>query len=558
MDPQESIFAGLNQAQQEAVRADSGPVLVVAGPGTGKTLTIIRRIAHLINQAVEPTSIAAVTFTNRAAREMRERATALLGDVSENIFIGTLHLLGLRILQEVLPDRFVIFDREEQIGLLKGLTKGSGLTPDEAADKISRAKGLIEDTDDGIRGIYDAYQSSLSNNGALDFDDLIAKPLELFQDQYLLAKYRDRVKHIIVDEYQDINPAQYRLLSLLAGESGNICAVGDSDQAIYAFRGADVRNFMNFEEHFSQAQRITLRDSYRSTGTILKASDIMIRNNAARIEKVIRPIKGGGSRITLVSVPDERSEGDIVVGEIEARIGGSSHYSLMRSHSRGDFAGASYCFSDFAVIYRTNAQAKALEEAFTELGIPCQIVGKKKGRKRTEAADIVARFKSSGQVPQDSIEALCAELGFADRSIFETSDREGRLTDLINMLCLLTPADDFDPRGEAVTLMTLHMAKGLEFRVVFIAGVEDGLMPYTLARRPADIEEERRLLYVGMTRAQEELFLLHARNRTVYGQRLARSLSPFVKEIPEEFLVKRIVPDRPKKKDKEEKQMKLF
>ena len=188
MDSQESIFAGLNQAQQEAVRADSGPILVVAGPGTGKTLTIIRRIAHLIHRGVKPASIAAVTFTNRAAREMRERAGALLGDTAEGVFIGTLHLLGLKILQETLPESFVIYDREEQMALLKSLTKGSGMAPEEAADRISRVKGLIEDIDDGIRGVYDAYQSSLSNNGALDFDDLVSRPLELFQDQRSACK----------------------------------------------------------------------------------------------------------------------------------------------------------------------------------------------------------------------------------------------------------------------------------------------------------------------------------------------------------------------------------
>ena len=557
MDSRESIFAGLNQAQQEAVRTDSGPVLVVAGPGTGKTLTIIRRIAYLIHGGVEPASIAAVTFTNRAAKEMRERADSLLGDMGETVFIGTLHLLGLKILQEALPDSFVICDREEQMGLLKSLTKGSTLSPEEAADRISRVKGLIEDLDDDVRSIYAAYQSALFERGALDFDDLVSVPLEFFKDDRLLGKYRQRIKHIIVDEYQDINPAQCELLRLLAGDGGNICAVGDSDQAIYAFRGADVRNFINFEERFNGARRIDLRDSYRSTGTILNASSIMIRNNASRIDKEVRPVKDGGSRITVVSVPDERSEGDIVVDEIEARIGGSSHYKRMRSDFRREFSQGPYGFSDFAVIYRTNAQAKALEEAFSEAGIPCQVIGRKASRKRKEAAEAIARFRNSGQIPEESIEALCKELGLADKGTFDTPDHTGRATEMINLLSLLTPADDFDPRGDAVALMTLHMAKGLEFKVVFIAGVEDGLIPYTMAKAPADVEEERRLLYVGMTRAQEELFLLHTRSRTVYGRRLARALSPFVDEIPAEFVTKLVVPDRPKK-SKEDKQMKLF
>ncbi len=557
MDFQESILAGLNQAQQEAVRAGSGPVLVVAGPGTGKTLTIIRRIAHLIVRGVDPARIAAVTFTNRAAREMRERAAVLLGQAAEPIFIGTLHLLGLKILQETLSERFVIYGREEQVGLLKELVRGSGMAPDEAADRVSRVKSLIEDLDEDFKGIYEAYQSALLNNGALDFDDLIARPLEMMQDRQLLTLYRDRLQHIIVDEYQDINPAQCELLSLLAGEAGNICAVGDSDQAIYAFRGADARNFINFGERFSRARRITLVESYRSSGTILRASGIMIGKNSVRIEKEVRPVKDRGRRIAVVSVPDERSEAAVVLDEIEARIGGSSHYKLMRSDFRREFSDRSYGFSDFAVIYRTNAQANVLEEAFAESGIPCQVVGKKASRKRREAAEVVARFKSTGQIPESSIETLCRDFGLTDRKIFEAAARDGGAADIINLLCLLTPADDFDPRGEAVTLTTLHMAKGLEFKVVFIVGVEDGLIPFALAKDAADLEEERRLLYVGMTRAQEELFLLHARNRVVYGKRLTRAVSPFIAEIPDEFLARTVAHGQPKMRQ-ENKQMKLF
>ena len=579
MDYEKLIFNDLNESQKEAVRAIEGPVLVVAGPGTGKTLTIVRRIAYLIHRGVCPENILAVTFTNRAAREMKERAEALLGKNSGNMLIGTFHLLGLNILRDNLPESFVIYNRDEQLNLLKSILKDSGMKVQEVADRISRIKSLIKEADGEMKVIYDRYQSLLLKNRAFDFDDLILKPLVMFGNSVLLDKYRERFRYIIVDEYQDINPAQHKLLRLLAGDDAKICAVGDSDQAIYAFRGADVENFLNFKKDFKDAKTISLTHNYRSTGMILNASNSMIKHNAKRIDKELHPVKEGGTHITVISVPDERSEGELIVDEIEAKIGGTSHYKLMNSKNRKDFQDSSYGFSDFAVVFRTNAQVKAIEETFTASGIPYQVIGGRYTMKRKGMADIILRLKGLADTMDNpaplkniSIDEFL-KMAFEELKVkgndnsFEllnsfamlckNTDTTRTVIDFLNELSLLTPADDFDPRAEAVTLMTLHMAKGLEFMVVFIAGIEDGLIPYTITKESSDIEEERRLFYVGMTRAKEELFFIHARNRLLYGNRLNQSPSPFLNEIPERFMETKVILDRPKK-SKEDKQLKLF
>jgi superfamily I DNA/RNA helicase len=434
-----------------------------------------------------------------------------------------------------LKDDFAIYNREDQIILLKSLLEISANKAHEIADRLSRIKSLMDDADDGMKGIYESYQSALMKNSAFDFDDLILKPIEMFNSSDLLEKYRSKFKYIIVDEYQDINPAQYRLLKLLADGKGNICAIGDSDQAIYAFRGADVENFLNFERDFKDTKVIHLTHNYRSTGVIVNASGMMIKNNLKRIDRQLYPTKEKGKHITVISVPDEKAEGETIIKEIEEQIGGTSHYQ-MHTGAVKDFSDRSYSFSDFAVIFRTNAQARAIEEAFITSGIPYQVIGSARLLKRKEGEDVI---------PENSITA------YQDNKPFQA------IADFINELKLLTPADAFDPRADAVTLMTLHMAKGLEFKIVFITGVEDGLIPYTLNKDDVDIEEERRLFYVGMTRAMDGLFLIHARERFLYGQRLAQASSPFLKEIPEEFIEKRFIPDRIKKQKKDD-QIGLF
>jgi DNA helicase-2/ATP-dependent DNA helicase PcrA len=603
------ILNDLNESQKKAVMTTEGPVLIAAGPGTGKTLTIVRRTAYLIHQGIRPENILAVTFTNRAAREMRERTEALIGEDAGKMFIGTFHVLGLKIIKDAYHDNFIVYNREEQINLLKKLIKDSDSEKISQggrvssyvvlAEKISRIKNFIEDTDDGIKRIYEEYQAALIKDSALDFDDLILKPLEILGNSGLLERYRDTFRYIMVDEYQDINPVQYKLLRILANSRGNLCSVGDSDQAIYAFRGADVGNFLRFESDYEDATTITLTENYRSTGVILNASGILVKNNKRRIDKGLKATRGRGAPVTVISVPDERAEGEMIVTEIEERMGGTNHYQLMKHVIPSNpFLADSCSFSDFAVIYRTNAQAKAIEESFISSGIPYQVIGEKYHLKRRETMKILSFLKAlinplntlhlcNGTAPPDGViekfknlkdklpvdeflKTVWKESGikesFSEENFMYLQDLASQyrhmepreaLAGFVNDLSLLTPADAFDPRAEAVTLMTLHMAKGLEFKIVFITGVEDGLIPYTIKKEDVDIEEERRLFYVGMTRAMDKLFLIHARNRFLYGQRLTQSPSQFIKEIPEEFIESRIVPDRTKKSRKD-RQIGLF
>jgi DNA helicase-2/ATP-dependent DNA helicase PcrA len=565
------ILDGLNTSQKQAVTATDRHLLVVAGPGTGKTLTIVRRIAYLLEQGVPPDQVCAVTFTNRAAREMRERTNALLGAQAGNMFIGTFHLLGLKIIRENLKESLTICGRDEQIDLLKPMAGDSIKAAQQAADKISRIKNLVEEVDAETKGIYEAYQAALKEKGLCDFDDLIRIPIELFETDSVAANFRSRFKHIIVDEYQDISPAQYRLLKcLVSARDGNmLCAVGDSDQAIYAFRGADVQNFLNFRRDFADSVTVVLEENYRSTRTVLGAADAMIQNNQRRIDKEIKTVREAGRPIAIVSVPDERVEAEAIVQEIEARMGGTSHYRLAGARTSSDFSETSYAFSDFAVLFRTNAQARALREAFDEWGIPCQVIGERHPLNRArlieslrahlealpERLDLTASLKGAAE----SSGASAADYGILEAlaAAYQHRPPQEAITEIINELTLLTSADAFDPRADAVALMTLHMAKGLEFRLVFIAGCEDGLLPFTLVRDETDIEEERRLFYVGMTRAKDELFLLHARSRFLYGQRRTPAPSPFLGEIPAQFSRTETVQER-QKRAKRGKQTSLF
>ncbi len=528
------ILDGLNESQRKAVTTLDRPLLIVAGPGTGKTLTIVRRIAWLLSRGVKPESILAVTFTNRAAREMRERTEALLGGDDSRIFIATLHLLGLKIIQAFSRDDFTVYSREEQVELLKTLSKKSNRRASDLVEKFSRHKNRIAPLDEELQGLFDEYEAMLKNNHAVDFDDLILMPIRILE-QNPAAPFLSRFSDIMVDEYQDINPAQYRLIRLLTHVSGALCAIGDSDQAIYGFRGADAGAFLSFDADFQNAVTVTLSENYRSSGIILAASNSVIKSNQKRVEKTIIPTRGAGSPVHVASVPDEHVEGELIVQEIEARIGGTSHYQMSRAGRGRDASPQSFCFSDFGVIYRTNAQARAIEEAFIAAGIPYQVIGRKNSLQVQDREETIAYLHV---------------LAHSDAS----EPREART----NEEKLLTAADFFDPRANAVTLTTMHSAKGLEFRVVFIAGCEDGLAPFTITTRVADIEEERRLFYVGMTRAKEELFLLHARNRFLYGEGLKPSPSPFLKEIPADLIEITVVPDKLKKKKEQDTQMGLF
>jgi ATP-dependent DNA helicase UvrD/PcrA len=528
------ILGGLNESQRKAVTITDGPLLIVAGPGTGKTLTIVRRTAWLISRGAKPESILAVTFTSRAAREMKERAEALLGNDAAKIFIGTLHLLGLKIIREASSNDFTLYSRQEQIGLMKTLSKKTDARARDLVERISRIKNCIDPLDEESKGLFDVYEAALKNNQAVDFDDLIRTPIDILE-RNSPAPFIHKFSHIMIDEYQDINPAQYRLLRLLSQKSESICAIGDSDQAIYGFRGADSGSFLSFSSDFKNAATVILTENYRSSAAILAASNSVIKNNQKRIEKSIIPTLEQGSRINVFSLPDERTEGEFIVREIEARIGGTSHYQMSHAGRERDSSSGAYSFSDFSVLYRTNAQAKAIEEAFLASGIPYQVVGRKSSLQSKEREETIAYLHS-----------------LAD------PDGPGTAPPKANEAKLLTPADFFDPRANAVTLTTMHTAKGLEFRVVFMAGLEDGLVPFTITKSDADIEEERRLFYVGMTRAKEELCLLHTRSRFLYGRRFSPPPSPFLGELPDALKENIVVPDKVKKKKEPDKQMGLF
>ncbi|HVN97228.1 MAG TPA: ATP-dependent helicase [Syntrophorhabdaceae bacterium] len=574
----ELIFNGLNMAQREAVTASQGHLLVVAGPGAGKTLTIIRMIARLIHMGVSPDQIVAVTFTNRAAREMRERTETFLGTAAHGVFIGTLHMLGLKILRYHASSDFLIYARGEQEALIKKTFDMSLPASRTMAERISKVKNGIEKTDDEILGMVDRYDSALAQEHALDFDDLIVKPIALLTERSTSDICGGAFKYIIVDEYQDINPAEHRLIKLLSERGAWVHAIGDPDQAIYAFRGADVTNFLNFEEDFVNAKQIMFTDNYRSTATIVGASITVVRNNRRRIDRQINPLRETGSRIALMSLPDERAEGEFIVREIEARLGGTSHHSLRSTNPARDLGDGSYGFADFAIMYRTNARAAAIEEAFNDSGIPYQVIGARLTDRKRSMTDIISRLKdyvarTDDRASGELISATALVRKVLDEGPMIEGDDTGEYikecaefydmthtgktpVNFVNELTLLTPPDDFDPRADAVTLMTMHMGKGLEFRTVFITGVEKGLLPYEMNGFCDDVEEERRLFYVGMTRAKDELFLTYARSRTIFGKKDVRSPSPFLNEIPEEYIDARIMPDRRKKQ--EGKQLELF
>ena len=564
------ILYGLNEPQIRAVTHTEGPLLVVAGPGTGKTHTIVRRIAYLLDKGVKPHEILAITFTNRAAREMRERAEAFSSQAGKDISIGTFHMFGLNMLRYITGRDFKLMGRDDQIEILKGLTGGRTKDALDALDEISRIKNLYLEKGMENNHIFHRYQATLKDMDAIDLDDLILLPVALLAEDERAWRYAGMFRYIMIDEYQDINPSQYKLIKALARFTQNICAVGDSDQAIYAFRGADVENFLNFERDFPGAEVVVLDRNYRSSRIILDASQNLIKNNLKRIKKDTHAIrKTKDIPIKLISATDERAEAEAIVSEIGNRIGAMSHYQLMQGNQSYDYGEASYRFSDFAILYRTNNQARALKEALSEAGIPFKVVGDLDTRVLKDTLDrLKARMvdiregmtldsildEAFGCVEKDGMIGLKTNLALAYQDLPLT---EG-LSRVIDELSLFTSPDAFDPKADVVHLMTLHMSKGLEFRVVFIAGAEDGLIPYGLSESERDgYEEERRLFYVGMTRARDELCLLFCENRSVYGKRMNQRPSPFIKEIPKGY-IQHMVLSRKEKAKKKPRQGRLF
>ena len=628
-----NLLDGLNLAQGEAVQITSGPLLILAGAGSGKTKTLTNRIAYLIaNGGIRPNEILAVTFTNKAAREMRKRLGVLLGQNSDDRsfmpWMGTFHGICVRMLriegQSIgIAKNFVIYDEDDRQGLIKQAMKQLSISNDEikakaASGLISSAKNEMVGPDEyevtaqfpyqkNISKIYKKYEILRKKAGALDFDDLLLEIVRLFREKpEICKKWQKHFKHILIDEYQDTNAAQYNIVKMLVNDQKNICVVGDDWQSIYSWRGADFTNILNFERDFKGAQVIKLEQNYRSTGNILDAASNVITKNIQRTDKKLWTAAGPGAPVQVHEVRDETAEAYLVAERI------SSFVSLKARK-----------FNDFAILYRTNAQSYTLERAFLQLHVPYQIIGGVRFYDRKEIKDIIAYLKLIYQ-PEDrmsfsrivnvpargigamSLEKFMAwqstsdmdilsalinveqtstvttrakksllELGEKLRivqSMLETAspteliekllkltgyhdyindgtpqaeDREANigsllsdaqnfasLPDFLEEVALMSSADT-DSDDQKVTLMTLHAAKGLEFPVVFIVGVEEGILPHARVYEAgqAELEEERRLAYVGMTRAREELYLTYAQSRMQFGQRSYNPTSRFIADM---------------------------
>lgn len=637
-----AILEGLNDAQREAVQAVDGPVLVLAGAGSGKTRVLTRRIAYLLSECgVDPRHILAMTFTNKAAGEMRERVEDLLQISCKTMWIGTFHALCARLLRSHaervgLRASFAIYDATDQLALLRRVIADEELSEREwparqIRARISRAKNAMVGADalaqragtfyeQTVARVFRHYQDALKRNNAVDFDDLLMSSVELIRDhEDVRQTYQARFSHILIDEYQDINRPQYLFARHLAEARQNICVVGDDDQSIYAWRGADLRNILDFEADYPDALVVRLEQNYRSTQVILDAGNAVIRNNAGRKGKELWTDRAGGEKIRLKRCADEAEE---------ARWIADVARDFRRTHG----------YRNTAVLYRTNAQSRAIEEGLRRANIPHQIVGDVRFYERKEVKDVLAYLKLVVN-PRDSIsfwrvlntprrgigktsaerlddfamregiapyhalarlgdvDALSARAirtmrGFYDsiegfrqnattlpadelaaKVVDETGylrdfeklvreERESRrahveelLTDIqlfveqsddvsleayLRKVALVTDVDQWEQAVDAVTLMTLHSAKGLEFPIVFIAGLEDGLFP--ILRPGAEenledaLEEERRLFYVGITRTEERLFLSYATRRRHYSGAVRCSASRFLSEIPEDLL----------------------
>jgi len=634
------ILKDLNPAQREAVTHASGPLLILAGAGSGKTRVLTYRIAYLIGvMGIHPAKILAVTFTNKAAGEMKERVEKLLGPAGSGVWVSTFHSWCARILRTEAhllgyTKNFSIYDDDDQISLLKICMNEleispQKVSPDAVQNRISSAKDKLitwqdfssqtkDYFEENVSKLYKLYQNKLAQANAFDFDDLIMRVVEIFtRCPEVLEKYQDRFRYILVDEYQDTNHAQYRLVNLLASKNRNLCVVGDEDQSIYGWRGADINNILDFEKDYPDAKIVKLEQNYRSTQVILDAAGAVVRNNLQRKGKTLYTQIAGGEKVNLWFLENEYQESEAIVGHLQ-------HLIQQDVYSR----------SDFTILYRTNAQSRVFEQRLRDSGIPYVIVGGVRFYERKEVKDMLAylkvlanprddlslkriinvpargigaqtisklenyssknnlnllegikhvqeikgispRLKNAikefhgmlaefsrlkDKLPVDQITGLVAEkTGYLDslkkEKTIEADNRMENVKELVNAtaefkersdnptlevfleeVSLITDIDMWDKSKDAVTLMTLHAAKGLEFRVVFIAGLEEGLFPLSRSlENPSELEEERRLFYVGITRAKERLYLSCARNRRRFAD-MINLKSRFLDEIPGELL----------------------
>lgn len=638
----------LNKEQYEACITTEGPLLILAGAGSGKTRTITHRIAYMLENGVEPWSVLAITFTNKAAEEMKQRVISLVGPVAENMWISTFHSACLRILRrdaETIGYKrdFSIYDTYDQKSLVKQCISEMNLRDDmfperEVLKNISRLKDSLITPEDYLNAVgsdyrkgkiaqvYELYQKKLRNNMAMDFDDIIMKTVELFRkDESVLEFYRKKFRYILVDEYQDTNKAQYVLIDLLAQGHRNICVVGDDDQSIYRFRGSDLRNILEFEVDYPDAKVIKLETNYRSTSNIIKAANEVIKNNLGRKDKTMIPARSKGDRIKLFTAFSDNDEGHFVSKEIKKLYADGRNYN------------------EFAVLYRTNAQSRIFEDSFMRNSIPYRLLGGLKFYDRKEIKDIMAYARllnnpfdevslrriinvpkrAIGDATVDKIHQFALENEMAmfdvltdietlgilsgrslnsviefrdlimglmadstDREVSATFDdivektgylrelsksrnpedisrvenieelinataqfdetKGGTLQEFLEETALIADVDKYDEDADAVVMMTVHTAKGLEFPVVFMVGMENGLFPGAQSMDdPEEMEESRRLAYVGMTRAKDILYMTRAEARMVYGRTMMYPPSEFLQDIPSEY-TEELSEERPK------------
>ena len=636
----QDILKGLNDKQYEAVVNTEGPCLVIAGAGSGKTKVLTHKIAYLIGEKqVKPWNILAITFTNKAANEMKERIGNLVGDVAADIWMGTFHSICVRILRRFIDrigfdSSFIIFDTSDQRTLVKACIKSIGLddkmfTDRSVLSEISNAKNEMLEPDqytvrangdfrkEKIALVYEMYQKRLKENNAIDFDDIINYTIKiLMENTDILEYYSDKFHYVLVDEYQDTNKAQFTLVTMLASKNGNITVVGDNDQGIYSFRGADISNILNFERDFPGTKIIKLEQNYRCTGNILKAANAVIKNNEVTYKKELWTENEVGNLPAVYSAKNEYDEGTYIAQQIE--------------HLRRE---EYYKYSDFAILYRMNTQSRAIEEILRRESIPYKIIGGLKFYERKEIKDIISYLRliqnpsdnlslkriinepkrGIGKTSLDKIEELSINSGVpmyeiiknaeqyglnrvflnsrefvnaieelrakkedikisdliketlkksgytqalenentieAENRIenldefltvaieFEDESADNKLSDFLEGITLSSDIDNMEEAEETVTLMTLHSAKGLEFPVVFLVGMEEGIFPgYKSIGEPKELEEERRLCYVGITRAKEHLFLTCSKQRTIFGSTSCNQVSRFLREIPSDLL----------------------
>lgn len=543
----------LNKNQKLAVESSDKHLCVLAGPGTGKTLTITAKIIHLLKKGLKPNEIAALTFTQKAALEMRERVIKHLERKEDLPFIGTFHLLCIRLLREFLPEEeknFQICTRTKQKEIIHSLGEKNAA---KIIEKISKFKNRGLSLDDKTYSIYENYEARKKELNLLDFDDLLIKTLEMLRQGEIPQFFN----HIIVDEFQDINKIQYEIIKMLLGERSSLSVFGDPDQAIYSFRGSEIDLFLNLPMDFQNLTLLNLSLNYRSQANIITVSNKFITGNTKRFSKKIEPTKTSTTPVVLIEVGDEYEETKIILREIKKRLGATDFTELYSNKEE-----THYSYSSFAVLARTNRQLNIIKEQLMNEGIPTKTVKKDAD---TWIDRFIRNFSSllSNQTISEKLGKSIPLNEFLELSgIFESlheyesqiirnissSYKRGTLIEQIQAFLDeihgMTSFDLFPESLNAVSLLTLHSAKGLEFPVVFITGVEEGLIPYTLSSE-WDIEEERRLFYVGMTRAMDELILLHARSRFINGKRVSLPLSSFLREIPEEYLEIRKI--RPKK-----------